>query len=775
MPLSDVRLVDLSHGIAGAYLARLFCDAGAEVVRVEPPEGVALRRRSGVPLVPGQDGPLFRFLAAGTRSVTAEAGDAATHEVMADADVVVVDVATEPAEVERIRARHPHLVIVSIRPYGLEGPWAERFADEFLVQADAGSVLCRGRAGHVPFAAGADIFEWTTASYAAPAALAALDRARRCGVGDVVDVSMAEVTAIAASTFSDLANQLVGGEAPSGRSVETPSIEPAADGWVGFNTNTRAQFQAFCLLIERPDLMESEWADLRIRSARLDEWEAIVSAWTTRHRVDEILARASDLRVPVARVNDGAGVLAEEQLVARSFFVDHPGGFRAPSPPRLIDGERPPHPGPVPAPGEANGTIERRERPVFAPKGSADPGARPLAGLRVVDMTSWWAGPSSTQVMAALGADVVHVESTGHPDGMRLTGLAFGADDWWEWGHMFVAANNDKRGITLDLARADGRELLLRLIERADVVVENFSPRVLEQFDLGWDVIHDRNPDAVMMRMPAFGLEGPWRERVGFAQTMEQMSGMAWLTGHADDQPRIMRGPCDPIAGMHGCFAVLLALRERERLGRGVFVESPMVEAAVNCSAELIVEWSANEAELTRMGNRSRFVAPQGVYPVRGDDEWVAISVHTDEQWRSLARLIGSDDEAWATLDRRVEAHDEIDELVRGWTTRRSLDDAEAELDAVGVPAVACRNHGLLRHHPQFRSRGFYEEVVHPAVGTHLMPAQPYRMRGIDRWIRHATPTLGQHNGEVLAELGCTAAEIEALTEAGVIGTVPVF
>ena len=154
----------------------------------------------------------------------------------------------------------------------------------------------------------------------------------------------------------------------------------------------------------------------------------------------------------------------------------------------------------------------------------------------------------------------------------------FGAADWWEWGHMFVAANNDKRGITLDLGSTVGRDLLLRLVDSADLLVENFSPRVIEQFDLDWEVIHARNPRCVMMRMPAFGLDGPWRERVGFAQTMEQMSGMAWLTGHPDDQPRIMRGPCDPIAGMHGAFAALLALRRRDETGVGVFVDKTLLQ-----------------------------------------------------------------------------------------------------------------------------------------------------------------------------------------------------
>jgi len=253
------------------------------------------------------------------------------------------------------------------------------------------------------------------------------------------------------------------------------------------------------------------------------------------------------------------------------------------------------------------------------------------------------------------------------------------------------------------------------------------------------------------------------------------MSGMAWLTGEPDDQPRIMRGPCDPIAGMHGCFAALLGLRERDRTGVGVLVESPMIEAALNCSAEMLVEWSANGVRLERIGNRSRTAAPQGVHPTLHDEEWLAVSVTNNEQWAALADLIGLDDPALSTLEARLEAHDRIDEVLEGWLGSRPLAVAENELQTAGVPAIGCRPPSQLRHHPQFEARRFYEEVAHPSVGTHRMPAQPYRLRGIDRWIRRPTPLFGQHNREILGELGLAAAEIDALEGAGLIGTAPRF
>ena len=223
-----------------------------------------------------------------------------------------------------------------------------------------------------------------------------------------------------------------------------------------------------------------------------------------------------------------------------------------------------------------------------------DRGALPLDGLRIIDFTAFWAGPAATHMLAALGADVVKVESVQRPDGMRYTTTPPRAEQWWEWGPVFHGANTGKRGITLDLNDPEGLALAKRLVAGADAVIENFSPRVMENFGLDWDAVHAVNPRAVMVRMPAFGLDGPWRDRTGFAQTMEQITGMAWVTGFADGPPLIPRGACDPLAGMHAVFALLVALEARDRTGEGMLVEVTMVEAALNAAAEQVVEHSAD-------------------------------------------------------------------------------------------------------------------------------------------------------------------------------------
>ena len=320
-----------------------------------------------------------------------------------------------------------------------------------------------------------------------------------------------------------------------------------------------------------------------------------------------------------------------------------------------------------------------------------------------------------------MGAEVIHVESITHPDGMRLTGGMFGRPDWWEWGHMFAAANTDKLDITIDVGTDEGRDLMVRLIEWADVLAENFAPRVMENWHLDHDEVLAINPNIVYLRMPGMGLAGPWRERVAFAQTMEQMSGQAWITGFPDDIPLIPRGPADPTAGLHGAFAILAALTQRDLTGKGVAIEAPMIEAVLNVTAEPVLEFAATGHKMMRMGNRSPYAAPQGLFPCAGTEQWLAISVATDEQWDGLRRALGNpqwaDDPSLATHAGRVAQHDLLDKELAEWAATRELDEAVWPLVAEGVPAAAGRDPRVLSRHPQFVARGFYEEVDHPSLG----------------------------------------------------------
>jgi crotonobetainyl-CoA:carnitine CoA-transferase CaiB-like acyl-CoA transferase len=763
--LSDLRVVDLSSGIPGAYCCRLLADAGADVVKVEPAVGDPWRAWSsgGATVSFDEGGALFQFLHHGVRSVVGRPEDPEIASLLAGADVIV-DSATAANAADRgfdpasLLDANPGLVVCSITPYGRTGPYADRPTSEFIVQAESGGLVGRGSVRSIPFQAGGRTSEWLAGTFSAMAVAAAARRARRTGRGDHIDFSIAEVMTIAASSYADYIRALLGRPPVVGarRTIETPSVEPTLDGYVGFCTNSRQQFHSFLLLIDRADLIDGDpWSNQMDRQKGWDEWNDIVHGWTPRHTTAEIVRMASELRIPVAPVHSGANILDCDHFQARHVFVDDATkSFKLPRRPWRMDDEDPPPPRPAPRLGEHTGTIEAHTRAAAATVG---PDELPLAGVRVLDLTAWWAGPIAAGALAALGADVIHVESISRIDGMRTTGASTGMDGaWWERSAHYLCSNTNKRNLTLDLGTEDGLALLRDLIGESDAVLENFSPRVLGNFGLGWEEVHELNPRCLLVRMPAFGLSGPWRDNVGFAQTMEQVTGMAWITGHRDDQPRIQQGPSDPNAGMHAAFALIVGLAEREATGRGSLLEVTMVEGALNAACELVLEKTAYGNLLERDGNRSPNVAPQGLYRARGDEQWLAISVTTDAEWAGLVEAIGSP--AWATdpdlatyAGRRAR-QDELDDHLSAWSAQHDVEEAAELLVARGVPAAVGRDPRLMDEHPQLQARGFYEEIDHPVVGRMATPTWPFRFASVDRWLRTPAPTLGQHNHDILVD-----------------------
>ena len=795
--LAGVRVIELAEQIAGPYCGKLFVDAGAEVVKIETAAGDGLRRWSATGAdLRGEDSALFTFLNAGKQSVVGAPADPRVMALLAQADLVIhahglASDAGPPLDVARLHAAHPALVVLSITPYGMRGPWAGRAATEFTLQAESGSIGMRGVFGQQPFQAGGRIAEWAAGVYGAAAALPALFRAQATGRGEHIDLSMLETANMVFTQFSESMNRLINGSpgdpavaflAPS---VETPSIEPTADGYVGFCTNARQQFLDFLVLIERADLQQDEQlAQVAGRMMRFDEWNAIVRGWTMPRTTADIIERAALLRIPVAPIGNGETLLADEHMAIRRAFVRSANGrFVQPRRPYRIDDVDPPPPRPAPHLGAhtnaAAFSTARAARVVAADE------PLPLAGLRVLDLTAWWAGPSATHLLATFGAEVVHVESVGRLDGVRMVGglMSSSYTAWWEAAPHFLHANSNKLGITLDLDTPAGRGLLERLVRHCDAVVENFTPRVLSHFGLDWTRVQELNPRAILMRMPAFGLSGPWRDRPGFAQTMEQWSGLAWVTGHVDDQPRIPRGPCDPLAGVHAAFALLVALAERAATGRGHHVESTMVESALNVAAEQVVEWSAYGQLIHRDGNRSPLAAPQGLYPCLGGEpgmeRWLAVSLVDDAQWQALRSMLGQPEWAMdADLDthagRRL-AHDAIDERLREWTRTQEPALLASTLRAHGIPASEVANPcRLLETNPQLQARRYFEAPEHPVVGALPLPSWPFRYASLDRWLRTPAPTLGQDNDRVLCGLlGVSAGELHGLEAEGVIGTRP--
>ncbi len=775
-PLDDVAVLDLSKGIAGAYCAKLLADGGANVVKVEAADGDPLRRHG----VGERKGLLHAFLRTSTYSAVLT--DDEIRDLVIGFDLVIDS--SGPGELEArglgydtIAAANPRATLLTITPFGHTGPWAGRPATEFTLLAAGGSTSTRGLPGRPFINGGGRIGEWIGGVNAAVAAMAALRRARMTGRGDHVDLSLLEAITPTCSNVQTLWGSMSGIYASEPR-LEIPSIEPTLDGFVGFCVFTGQQWQDFCLLLGEPDLaLDPDLASMAGRIANADRVTRIIRAYTSARTTAEVVEEASLLRIPVAHIGNGENLTGFDHFVERGVYVDNPGGgFRQPRVPWRIHGEMTRAFTPAPLIGADTDAVraalgERSVSRAHAAPSSPAPNDWPLAGVRVVDLTAFWAGPYATFALACLGADVIHVESIQRPDGMRFgSSRAPGTEQWWEWGPTFHSANTGKRSITLDLTSTDGRSLLRRLVEVSDVVVENFAPRVFDQWGLTWDELRSWNPRIVVVRMPAFGLDGPWRDRVGFAQTMEQTSGMAWLTGYADVEPMNARGPCDPLAGLHATYAALVALARRERTGTGCLVEATMVETALNAAAEQVIEFTGNGVLLTRDGNHEPGYGLQGTFRTADHpDETmgaIAIAVETDAQRAALGALVGT---------KLTEDPDQFDAVLTPWCATVKLYDTVELLAAHGVPAAAVASCRTSDRNPQIRTRGFFEDVTHPVVGTHPIPAFPvlFGRQPTKRFARPA-PLLGEHNTEVLCGLlGLTADELDALTERGLIGTRP--
>ncbi len=411
----------------------------------------------------------------------------------------------------------------------------------------------------------------------------------------------------------------------------------------------------------------------------------------------------------------------------------------------------------------------------------------PLQGVRAIDLTTSWAGPKVGQLLGDLGAEVIKVEAIQWMDAQRgrkrpAPGPWYPQRDPgqrpWDRHVVFNQLNRNKLGITLNLKHPEGREFFRRLAAVSDVVVDCFAPRVMESLGLGYGALSTVNPALVVMSMPGFGMTGPYRDYVSWGNLIESVGGQVAARGHGDAEMTTVGAYGDPISGLTGAFALLVALYYRSKTGRGQFIDLSQAEAFLPFSAEAILDYALNGRLPARTGNRHPSMAPHGVYRCRGEDAWIAIAVEDDAQWEALCRA--TDHAEWREDGRfadglsRWRHQDDLDRLVEEWTRDRSPREAMGLLQAAGVPAGAVLNLAELHEDPHLRARGRLTEVTHPQAGTHRYAGPTWRSSAPPPSIRLPAPCLGQHNHQVLGELlGLSREQIQALDEAQVIGTVP--
>jgi len=775
--LAGLRVVELGTEIAAPYCTKLLVDVGADVCKIERPSGDPLRRW-------GTAGGLFEYLNAGKRGLTVDLASQpdALAGLIAQADVLVEDLPAGSADrfdlgldLDTLQRINPNLIVVRISDYGQEGPRRDRQSTPLTIQAASGWVNTR-ELGRPPVQAGARITEYIAGGYAALGALTALR------VADVVD----RVVEVDVSAFESLLSTLPYpmmmaerlkslGLPPNSKAGPMLGIVRAADGWVGINCLTGQHWLDVCAMVGLPEFGEHQIA-IMIGGPERDEFFAKAQPWLDSMNVADLVELSQAMRIPAAPVNDAQSILDCPQYRERGFFIEsgpETGRFRRPGAPFRFS--RTPVGAPRPAPRLGEAATAWEDRPAAAATSQTADAAEPFSGLKVFDLSTFWSGAYLTCYLGAFGADILKVESIQRPDAHRYSGsLLRSSDDWYEIGPMWQGTNLNKRDITLNLSTEAGRELALRLAADADVVVENFSPRVVEQFGLDYDSLVRINPDVIMVRMPGLGLEGPWREYVGWALNFEQLSGMSAATGYADGPPCNLQGPADPIVGVHATVALLAALEHKRKTGEGQLIEVAQIEVGAAVTAEPVIEYSLTGRVQEREGNRHRHFA-QGVYPAAGDDQWVAISIRDDADWAAVVDALGHpqlrDDRRFGTQEARLANHDALDQTLTAWTSVTPPEDAAEALRRRGVPAERLLTPDCMYDVDQLEARGYYQEIEHPLAGRQRFPGWPFRMSpGPLRHHLTAPPTLGQHNAEVLRKLGLSDGELAKLRDDQVIG-----
>ncbi|MCH8025500.1 MAG: CoA transferase [Chloroflexi bacterium] len=415
---------------------------------------------------------------------------------------------------------------------------------------------------------------------------------------------------------------------------------------------------------------------------------------------------------------------------------------------------------------------------------------KPLAGIRVMDLTQVFAGPTCTRILADLGAEVIRMEA---PSRMDITRNLIHADNDgqdvpWERALYFTIRNAGKKEVVIDLNQPRGRELLRGIIAKSDVLAESFTPRVMRAFELDYEHVKQIKPDIVMISLSGYGQDGPLSDWSAYGMGLEPASGVAQLTGYQGGPPlRSGLSFTDPYSGFLGAGAVLAALHYRLRTGRGQYIDLSEQEAAVALTGRALMDYAMNGRLPERIGNRNPDAAPQGCYRCLGEafgeqsagDDWIVISVESDAEWVALCQATGhaewAEDERFADLSGRRQHHDELDSMIEGWTREQDHYEAFHLLQQAGVKAAPVLNGKEALLDPQFKARGQFDIIDQPHIGTR--PVQRHLAAKFDEFDASAqgpAPTLGQHNHEVLGGLlGLSDDELAALEEQGVITTKP--
>jgi crotonobetainyl-CoA:carnitine CoA-transferase CaiB-like acyl-CoA transferase len=753
-PLAGLCVVDTAEG-RGEMCGRYLADLGADVVRVEPPGGAASRA----------DAVRFAVVNLGKRSTTASG--AALDDLLAAADIWI---AGAEHDVDAARARNPALVVLSITDFGLTGPYRDWVATDATLLAMGGVLSRSGLPGREPLLPPGELALQATAMQAAWAALVAYWNRLESGAGDHIDFSLYEATAQVVDPALGTVGtaQAAGYEPTRGRPAPGPyPIFRCRDGHVRLVLLAPRQWHAMRAWLGEPEeLQDPELDTIAGRARAAGRLHAIFEAHF-RDRGKHALTLDGQARgVPIAPVLTPADVLAAEHFRARGAIarVELADGLEVDAPTGLVelDGRRVRAARRAPRVGEHDGE-GFAPRAAAATTASGAPRARPLAGLRVLDLGVIVLGAELGRLFCDQGADVIKIESSAFPDGARVS------------PRHFAIGHRGSRSVGLNLRNAEGLDVLKRLIARADVLLANFKPGTLEKLGLGPEVLRQLNPRLVVASSSAMGESGPWSTWMGYGPLVRCASGLTSLSRYADDPEGFGDGTTihpDHYAARVAAVGVLAALIARRRSGRGAVVATSQAETILMQLGAVLAQESLAPGSVGP--GTDALDAPWGVYPCSGDDEWCVVTVRDDEDWRRLRAALG--DPAWAageelaTASRRVARRAELDARLAAWTGVRPPREVAAALQAAGVPAGFMQRADEYERDPQLQARDFFRVLEQPGQDPIMVDNAPFRSERIPEPPPSRAPELGEHTREVCRELlGMDAPELDRLVAAGAL------
>lgn len=819
--LSGYRALDLTDE-KGFLCGKILADLGADVIKVERPGGDPSRNLG--PFYHDEPHPEKSLLwwayntskRGITLDLTTKDGRETFLGLVKDSDFVIESftpghMAKLGLDYEELYKVNPRIIMVSISGFGQDGPYAHYKAPDIVCMAMSGYMNLLGDPDRPPLRITIPQAYLHAANDAAAGSLIALWYRETTGLGQWVDVSAQEC--MAWQTFNNYVywdfeglNRCRGGpfgSLPSGQIM--PAVFACKDGYVLLTAGRGRDGRRTRRLVEWMEeqgmaddlLRETDWeTNPSVTGLSEKEREQLIEQALERTRSfepfllsktkKELFEQAISRGILMAPINSIQDVVQEEHYRARGFWqtIEHPevgdkitypgAPFIAPDNPYRIRKR-------APLIGEHNDEILRGEPPapkdqIITPEGERGDATEAFKGLKVVDFTWHIVGPRFTRYLADHGATVVKIEAPEFFDGSRLNPpYKDNIVDVNRSGYMALY-NSNKYGMTIDLNKAEGVALVKRLIEWADILVQSYRPGLMKRWGLDYDSVKDLNPRLIYINTSMLGQFGPRHLYAAYGHHGVAIAGFDDITGWPDRMPNgAFWAYTDHVAPQFLATAVVTALLERRRTGKGQCIDQSQVESALQFLAPALLDYAVNGRIASRDGNRDPYAAPHGAYRCAGKDRWCVIAVFTNEEWQAFCHAIGQpkliEDKRFATLKLRKENEDELDRLVEEWTSNLPPEMVMSMLQQAGVAAGVVETAEDMHHDPQFKHRNHFLTFDHPVMGAHPVNALPPKLSKSPAKQYRPVPCLGEHNAYVCTEiLGMSDEEFVGLLQAGVFG-----